>query len=41
MTHVGLDEFRRLLKAQIEESKYWLDINCPGLPDEIKNAMDF
>jgi len=41
VTHVGLEEFKRLLKAQVEESKYWLDINCPGLPDEIKNAMDF
>ncbi len=40
-TYVSMDEFRALLKAQIEESKYWLKRNCPGLPDEIMNAMDF
>ncbi len=40
-TYLSMDEFKALLKAQIEESKYWLDKNCPGLPKEIYNAMDF
>jgi len=40
-TYVSMEEFKRLLKAQIEESKYWLDKNCPNLPMEIYNAMDF
>ncbi len=40
-TYLSMDEFKRLLKAQIEESKYWLDKNCPNLPKEIYNAMDF
>jgi phosphoenolpyruvate carboxykinase (ATP) len=40
-TYVSLEEFKRLLKAQIEESKYWLNRDCPGLPKEIYNAMDF
>ncbi len=40
-SYVSMEEFKRLLKAQIEESKYWLDKNCPGLPREIYNAMDF
>ncbi len=40
-TYVSMDEFRSLLKAQIEESKYYLDKNCPGLSREIYNAMDF
>ncbi len=40
-THVGIDEFRRLLKAQVELSKIYLRKNCLGLPEEIANAMDF
>lgn len=40
-TYLSMEEFKALLKAQIEESKYWLDINCPGLPKEIRNSMDF
>jgi len=40
-TYLSSEEFKALLKAQIEESKYWLDKNCPGLPDEIRNSMDF
>ena len=40
-SYVSMEEFKRLLKAQIEESKYYLDKNCPGLPKEIYNAMDF
>jgi len=40
-TYLSMEEFKALLKAQIEESKYWLDKNCPGLPKEIYNAMDF
>ncbi len=40
-TYLSMEEFRALLKAQIEESKYYLDRNCPGLPKEIYNAMDF
>ncbi|RLG85119.1 MAG: phosphoenolpyruvate carboxykinase, partial [Thermoprotei archaeon] len=40
-TYVTMEEFKALLKAQIEESKYWLDKNCPNLPKEIYHAMDF
>ncbi len=40
-TYLTMEEFKRLLKAQIEVSKYYLDKNCPGLPPEIYNAMDF
>ncbi len=40
-TYVSMEEFKELLRAQIEESKYWLDRNCPGLPKEIYTAMDF
>lgn len=40
-TYLTMEEFKRLLKAQIEVSKYWLDKNCPGLPKEIYEAMDF
>lgn len=40
-SYLTMEEFKRLLKAQIEESKYYLDKNCPGLPEEIYNAMDF
>jgi len=40
-SYVSMEEFKNLLRAQIEESKYWLDKNCPGLPPEIYNAMDF
>lgn len=40
-SYLDISEFRRLLRAQIEVSKYWLDKNCPGLPREIYEAMDF
>ena len=40
-TYVSMEEFKALLRAQIEESKYWLDKNCPNLPKEIYQAMDF
>jgi len=40
-TYLTMEEFKKLLKAQIEVSKYWLDKNCPGLPKEIYEAMDF
>jgi len=40
-TYLSMEEFKRLLKAQIEESKFYLDKNCPNLPKEIYNAMDF
>ena len=40
-SYLDMSEFRRLLRAQIEVSKYWLDKNCPGLPKEIYEAMDF
>ncbi len=39
--YLEIDEFKRLLKAQIEVSKYYLDKNCPNLPKEIYEAMDF
>ncbi|MCD6421593.1 MAG: phosphoenolpyruvate carboxykinase, partial [Thaumarchaeota archaeon] len=40
-TYLSMNEFKRLLKAQIRLSKYYLDQQCPGLPPEIYNAMDF
>lgn len=40
-TYLTKDEFKALLYAQIEESKYWLKRNCPNLPSKIYNAMDF
>ena len=40
-TYISLSEMKRLLKAQIKLSKYYLDQQCPGLPQEIYNAMDF
>ena len=36
-----MDEMRELLHAQIALSKHYLSIQCPGLPPEILNAMDF
>ncbi|MEM4292968.1 MAG: phosphoenolpyruvate carboxykinase (ATP) [Thermoplasmata archaeon] len=40
-TYRTRDEMERLLRAQIELSKYYLSIQCPGLPEKILNAMDF
>ena len=40
-TYLTMEEFKALLKAQIEESKYYLDRDCRNLPPEIYNAMDF
>lgn len=40
-SHLPMDEIKRLLKAQILASKYYLGQQCPGLPDHIRNAMDF
>lgn len=34
-------EMKRLLKAQILTSKFYLEQQCPGLPKNIFNAMDF
>ncbi|MEM0017080.1 MAG: phosphoenolpyruvate carboxykinase (ATP) [Candidatus Korarchaeum sp.] len=38
--YYSMSEFEELLRAEIEESKAWLRMNCPGLPDEIVNSMD-
>jgi len=40
-TYRSLDEMKHLLRAQIEKSKFYLSAQCPGLPPEILNAMDF
>jgi len=40
-TYRSEEEMRRLLKAQVIKSKYYLSQQCPGLPEEILNAMDF
>ncbi len=40
-TYRTMEEMRALLRAQIELSKYYLSIQCPGLPEKILNAMDF
>ena len=39
--YLELDEAKRLLKVQIMISKHFLDQQCPGLPREIYEAMDF
>lgn len=36
-----VSEMKRLLKAQILTSKFYLDQQCPGLPKHIYTAMDF
>jgi phosphoenolpyruvate carboxykinase (ATP) len=40
-TYRTMEEMKELIKAQIIKSKYYLSIQCPGLPEEILNAMDF
>jgi len=40
-SYLTMDEFKELLKAQLEESKYNLHKLGLKLPDEIMNAMDF
>ncbi len=40
-TYRRMEEMKELIKAQIIKSKYYLSIQCPGLPEEILNAMDF
>jgi phosphoenolpyruvate carboxykinase (ATP) len=34
-------DMEKLLKAQIATSQFYLDRQCPGLPDHIYHAMDF
>lgn len=41
LTYISMEEFRQLLKAQLEESKYNLTKLGLKLPPEIMNAMDF
>ena len=40
-TYLSMEEFRALLKAQIELSKYHLEKRGLRLPEEIMNSMDF
>ncbi|HIE04864.1 MAG TPA: hypothetical protein EYP61_08905 [Candidatus Latescibacteria bacterium] len=40
-TYHSMDEMREFLRIKIRISKYYLDIQCPGLPREIYDAMDF
>ena len=40
-TYRTMEEMRSLLRVQIKISKMHLDKQCPGLPPEIYNAMDF
>jgi phosphoenolpyruvate carboxykinase (ATP) len=40
-TYRSINEMKRLLNAQIQLSKFYLDKQCPGLPAIIYNAMDF
>jgi phosphoenolpyruvate carboxykinase (ATP) len=39
-TYRTKDEMMKLLRAQIIKSKYYLDLQAPGLPEGIYNAMD-
>ncbi|MGC9114979.1 MAG: phosphoenolpyruvate carboxykinase (ATP) [Fervidicoccaceae archaeon] len=41
LSYISMEEFRQLLKAQLEESKYNLTKLGLKLPPEIMNAMDF
>ncbi|MEM3379849.1 MAG: phosphoenolpyruvate carboxykinase (ATP) [Fervidicoccaceae archaeon] len=41
LTYMSMEEFRALLKAQLEESKYNLSRLGLKLPPEIMNSMDF
>ncbi len=40
-TYLSMEEFKALLKAQVEESKIWIKKNGLELPEEIVNSMDF
>ena len=40
-TYRPKEEMERLLKSQIQTSKFFLNKQCPGLPEEIYKAMDF
>ena len=40
-TYRSFDEMKKILHTQVRLSKYWLSKQCPGLSDEILNAMDF
>ena len=39
--YLSMNEMKKLLRSQIKMSKYYLDEQCPSLPPEIYNAMDF
>jgi len=41
LSYISMEEFKALLKAQMEESKYTLQKLGLRLPPEIINAMDF
>jgi len=40
-TYRSLNEMKRLLKAQIQVSKLYLNKQCPELPPHIYESMDF
>ncbi len=40
-TYRSKEEMEKLLRAQIKTSKFFLNKQCPGLPEEIYKAMDF
>ncbi|MEM3737715.1 MAG: phosphoenolpyruvate carboxykinase (ATP) [Candidatus Bathyarchaeia archaeon] len=40
-TYRSMDEMKLLLESQLAVSKFYLDQQCPGLPDSIYNSMDF
>jgi len=40
-TYHSMDDMRKMLRAQVAQSKYVLATQSPGLSDEILNAMDF
>lgn len=41
LSYRTLQEMEELIKAQVIKSKYFLSVQCPGLPEEILNSMDF
>ena len=40
-SHRSVEEMRKILHAQIENSKYYLSTQCAGLDEGIRDAMDF
>lgn len=40
-TYHSIEKMKRLLRSQIQVGKFFLRQQCPGLPEDVFNAMDF